>query len=67
MSANKGSLVARKEMVRVKITQTQREIEKTRLMGSRGSKQLSQLERKLSQLQSEEATLRQEIDKAKEE
>jgi len=66
MSTNKGGLIARKEMVRVKIAQTQREIEKTRL-GPRGSKQLAQLERKLEQLQAEETTLRQEIDKAKEE
>ena len=67
MSTGKGTLVSRKEMVRVKITQTQREMEKTRLMGPRASKQLSQLERKLEQLQAEETTLRQEIDKAKEE
>lgn len=66
MSVSKGSLISRKEMVRVKIVQTQREIEKTRLMGSRGSKQLAQLEKKLEQLQSEETTLRQEIDKASE-
>ncbi|MFN8442200.1 MAG: hypothetical protein U0175_15570 [Caldilineaceae bacterium] len=61
----KGNLITRKELVRTQIVQTQREIEKTRLMGSRGTKQLTQLERKLEQLQAEETTLRQEIDKAK--
>ena len=61
----KGNLIARKELVRTQIVQTQREIEKTRLMGSRGAKQLTHLERKLEQLQAEESTLRQEIDKAK--
>ncbi len=67
MSANRGTLIARKELVRVKIVQTQRELEKQRLMGARASKQVSQTEKKLEQLQAEEATLRQEIDKAKEE
>ena len=67
MSANRGTLIARKELVRVKIVQTQRELEKQRLMGPRASKQVSQTEKKLEQLQAEETTLRQEIDKAKEE
>jgi predicted nucleic acid-binding Zn-ribbon protein len=66
MAISKSTLISRKEMVRVKITQTQREIEKTRLMGSRASKQLAQLERKLEQLQGEETKLRQDIDKASE-
>lgn len=67
MSANRGTLIARKDLVRVKIVQTQRELEKQRLMGPRASKQVAQTEKKLEQLQAEEATLRQEIDKAKEE
>lgn len=66
MVISKSTLISCKEMVRVKITQTQREIEKTRLMGSRASKHWRQLERKLEQLQGEETKLRQDIDKASE-
>lgn len=62
--SNRNTLIARKESVRARITQTQRELERERILQRPNSKRIRQLEQQLERLMAEEHELRQEIDRS---
>jgi hypothetical protein len=64
MPASKESLIARKTNIQRQILQAQRELERERLNGTKASKRIALLERKIEQLMAEQQSVRLEIDKA---
>lgn len=62
--SERSSLVARKESVRARLAQLQRELERTRLQPRSSGKQLRRIEEQIEQLMAEEAQLRQQIDQS---
>ena len=62
--SNRHTLIARKEAVRARLTQTQRELERERTLPRSNSKRIRQMEQQLERLMAEEQELRQEIDRS---
>ncbi len=62
----RSSLIARKESVRARLVQLQRELERARLQPHAG-KQVRRLEDQIEQMMAEEAQLRQAIDQSPQE
>lgn len=61
--SERSELITRKQSVQARIVQLQRNIERERLRSSGRSKKIAPMGVQLEQMQAEEATLRQEIDR----
>ena len=61
-SENRDALIAQKNMVRNRIVQTQKQIERERLQQRPNSKSIRRLDEQLERLMAEESDLRQKID-----
>lgn len=61
-SENRDALIAQKNMVRSRIVQAQKQIERERLQQRPNSKSIRRLDEQLERLMAEESELRQKID-----
>lgn len=61
---NRDALISQKNLVRNRIVQTQKQIERERLQQRPNSKSLRRLDEQLERLMAEESELRQAIDRA---
>jgi len=59
---NRDALIGQKNLVRSRIVQTQRQIERERLQQRPNSKNIRKLDEQLERLMAEESELRQKID-----